>query len=388
MNTAIQYHDLEEYIAEASGIITNEKRLLDEAVDLFAQADTRRIDNSRGSVESYFYFLYPFKGYSLANTKHYKLLARYLAKMIPKEAEVIVSIESDGIGIATLVAAELELPLIISKHHHYNVDCIKLVQEAGYHKRDMYLPTVVAGKKIAIVDCMVSTGGTVKALVSAIESLPGTTILGTYCVNDKNNYRTKEKTLAGYPYKFLITTNINEEKEVVEASLSWDLKKAFWEHMDERFYALTEACSTFSNQSKRGYGVGSIIIDAEQFDILAWGFRRGKLHAEQDAITMLKQNCPDWQERKLTLYSTMEPCIYRNDVGHRPCAEHIAALLNCKWVIIGSKDAADKKIYGEGIKYLLDQGKHIRLIESDEIFRPEGSKKEQHVRGEVVFSTQ
>lgn len=371
MNKAIQYHDLEGYIAEASHTITAEKKVLDEAVELFEQADTRLIEHSRGSVDSYLYFLYPFKGYSLANTKHYKLLARYLAKMIPQETEVIVSIESDGIGIATLVAAELALPLIISKHHHYHVDCVKLEQEAGYHKRDMYLPKLVAGKKIAIVDCMVSTGGTVNALVKAIESLDGTTILGTYCVNDKNNYRTKEKTLAGYPYKYLITTNINETTGKVEAIMSWDLKKSFWETMDEKFYALTEACSTFSNQSRRGYGVGSVIVDAEQFDILAWGFRRGKLHAEQDAITMLKQNCPDWQERKLTLYSTMEPCIYRNDIGHRPCAEHIAGLLNCKWVIIGSKDAADKKIYGEGIKYLLGQGKHIRLIESDEIFRPE-----------------
>lgn len=370
MQPHVLYQNLEEEIQDISSQIMQEKHMLDEAVQLFADAQTYKVQGNGGSIDDYFYFLYPFKGYSLTNTKYYQLLGKYLANMIPKETEVIVSIEADGIGIATLVAAQLELPLIISKHFHYNVPCVKLVQQAGYHKRDMYLPKAIAGKKVAIVDCMVSTGGTVKGLVEAIESLDNTTITGIYCVNDKNNYRTKEKILCGYPYKYLISTNINEQQGTVEAKLSWDLKKAFWENMDEKFYTLTEMCSTFSNVSKRGYGVGSIIVDAEYFDILAWGFRRGKLHAEQDAITMLKQNCPDWKKRKLTLYSTMEPCIYRNDEGHAPCASQIAELDNCKWVIIGSKDAADERIYGEGMNYLLQQGKHLRLIESGETFRP------------------
>ncbi len=370
MKQPVLYQTLEEDIQRISSDVMQEKRLLDEAVDLFTEAQTYKVSGNNGSIEDYWYFLYPFKGFTLANTKHYKLLGRYLAGMIPKETEVIVSIESDGIGIATFVAGELALPLIISKSFHYNVPCVQLVQEAGYHKRDMYLSKVIEGKKVAIVDCMVSTGGTVKALVAAIESLPQTEIMGIYCVNDKHNYRETDKTLYGYPYKYLITTHITPETGKVNAELSYDLKHAFWKAMDERFFDITETCSTFSNVSKRGYGVGSIIVDAQNFDILAWGFRRGKLHAEQDAVTMLKQNCPDWSTRQLTVYSTMEPCIYRNDAGHIPCAEHIAELKNCKWVIIGSKDAADERIYGEGIKYLLEQGKYIRLIESDEVFRP------------------
>lgn len=366
----MQYQALEEQIQLITEKMKQQRSLLTEARDLFSSADIYTVENNGGSVEKYDYFLYPFKGYSLANTKHYKILAEYLARMIPKETEVIVSIESDGIGIATLVAAELELPLVISKHFHYNVPCAEFTQTAGYHSRTMYLPKVIEGKKVALVDCMVSTGGTIQAMVEAIKKLKDVEIMGTFCVNDKNNYRTKQKTLAGYPYKYLISTNVTPDGKSVEAKFSWDLKKAFWQFVDQHFYELTEQFSAFSNKSKRGYGVGSIIVDAEKFDILAWGFRRGNLHAEQDAINMLKLNCPDWQERKLSLYSTMEPCIYRNDVGQRPCAEMIGTLLNCKWVVIGSKDSADQRIYEEGIQYLLEQGKCIRLIESDETFRP------------------
>jgi adenine/guanine phosphoribosyltransferase-like PRPP-binding protein/pyrimidine deaminase RibD-like protein len=297
-------------------------------------------------------------------------MGKYLGRLIPKGTEVIVTIEADGIGIAHFVGAEVEIPVVISKHFHYNVPCIELEQQAGYHKRTMYLPKAVAGKKIAIVDCMVSTGGTVKSLVKAIESLENTQITGIFVLNDKNNYRSTEKTLEGYPYKYLIDAQVNEQG-IVEADWSFDLRTVFWEMMDEQFFALSEYASQFSNVSKRGYQVGSIIVDAENFEILSWGFRRGNMHAEQDAISMLKTNCPDWESRKLTIYSTMEPCIYRNDKGQRSCAEHIADLGNIKWVIIGETDKTDDKINGGGITHLANSGKYIRLIETNEIFKPE-----------------
>lgn len=369
MNLYSPLQNLEGTINEINAAVAREKAMLEEVVSLFENAPTYLVDRTDGRIDQYHYFLYPFKGMSLVNTQLYALLATYLARMIPKETEVIVTIEADGIGIATLVAAELGLPLIIAKHYHYRVPCIEFTQQAGYHKRQMFLPKLIEGKKVAIVDCMVSTGGTVESMVDAINSIPGTTMLGTFCVNDKHNYRKQDNTLAGYPYKYLLHTHVEKNGTVI-VSLSWDMKKTRWESFDMKFHAISQQCSTYSSVSKRGYQVGALIVDAETFRILAWGYRRGNLHAEQDAIGMLKHNCPDWAERKLTFYSTMEPCIYRNDHGQMPCAHHISQLPNCKWIVIGSKDEADAKIDGEGISYLRKQGKHIRLIDTDEILRP------------------
>ncbi len=370
MNYYSPLHSLEEEIDRIGSKIINERRMLERAVEAFKQAEIYTVNRDDGLVENYQYFIYPFKGMTLVDTALYQLLGKFLARMIPKEAEVIVSIEADGIGIATFVAAELSLPLIIAKQFHYNVPCVEFTQQAGYHKRQMYLPTCIEGKNVALVDCMVSTGGTIKAMAKTMQQMKDVTIVGTYCVNDKNNYRTKEKTLAGYPYKYLISANIDEHGKV-DAEMSWDLKKVFWESLDEEFYKITEQCSTYSSVSKQGYQVGSIIVDANTFQILSWGYRRGNVHAEQDAIAMLKTNCPDWKKRQLTIYSTMEPCCYRNDKDHHPCAAMIADIEQIKWVIIGSKDSADKKIDGAGINMLLSVGKHIRLIETDEILRPE-----------------
>ena len=376
---------LEEAIKDISALVMKEKAMLDQVVDVYNNSPTYLVTENHGSVDEYKYFLYPFKGMALVDSRLYSHLGKFLARMVPKETEVIVSIEADGIGIAHFVGAERALPVVISKHFHYNVPHVEFTQHAGYHKRRMYLPTVIEGKKVAIVDCMVSTGGTVRGLIEATESIPGTEITGIFCVNDKNNYGVREKTICGYPYKYLIDARVGENNKV-EAGWSWDLRKTFWEVMDEQFYTLTEQCSTFSNVSRRGYQVGSIIVDAEKFEILAWGFRRGNMHAEQDAISMLKHNCPDWETRRLTLYSTMEPCSYRNDEGQHPCAEYVSLLKNCKWVIIGSKDMADEKISGEGIKYLVYKGKYVRLIETGEVFEPAMEVSEAEVQMDARLS--
>jgi adenine phosphoribosyltransferase len=386
MNYYSPLHSLEEQIDQIGTQIKAEHSMLEDAVQAFRDADIYTVNREDGLVENYQYFIYPFKGMTLVDTALYQLLGKFLARMVPKEAEVIVSIEADGIGIATFVAAELGLPLVIAKHFHYNVPCVEFTQQAGYHKRQMYLPKCIEGKKVALIDCMVSTGGTIKAMVKAMEGMHDVTVLGTYCVNDKNNYRTKEKTLAGYAYKYLISATIDEQGDV-QANSSWDLRKTFWESLDEKFYKITEQCSTFSSVSKRGYQVGSIIVDANTFEILSWGYRRGNLHAEQDAIAMLKTNCPDWKKRQLTIYSTMEPCCYRNDKDHTSCAEIIADIEQIKWVIIGSRDVADKKIDGEGMNLLLSNGKHIRLIETDEILRPEEFVKESATSGALAMQT-
>lgn len=363
------FDEFEEKVVSFNTVIAAEKKELDEAVQAFADASVYTVENNGGTVDSYQYFLYPFKGMSLVSHRLNAVLGRYLAKLVADGTEVIVTIDSDGIGIASFVAAELDLPLIIAKSFHYNQDCVEFVQQAGYHARTMYLPKVIAGKKVAIVDCMVSTGGTVKAMLEAMQQIPEVVVTGILCVNNKSNYGQQTDTLFGVPYSFLIKTHINAVG-VVEAKPSRALKTVFWQEIDKQFYELTEDCSHFSKLSKQGYRVGSVIVDADTFEILSWGFRRGHLHGEQDALSMLKINFPDWENRRLTLYSTMEPCVYRNNVGHTPCAELIADTVQIKWVVIGSKDSADSRIFNEGIKHLVAHGKSIRLIETDEVFHP------------------
>jgi pyrimidine deaminase RibD-like protein len=212
---------------------------------------------------------------------------------------------------------------------------------------------------------MVSTGGTVKAMIGAIAKLANTKVNGVYCINNKSNYGSQQEEIFGKEYKYLFDTAIKNNS--VEADWSRSLKNIFWQGIDERLFDLTKDCATFSNFSKNGYQVGALIMAADSFEIAAWGFRKANIHAEQDAITMLKNNCPDWENREFSLYTTLEPCVYRNG-NYTACSNLICEIPQIRWVIIGDTDTADKKINGAGIAKLREF-KHLRLIKTKEIMR-------------------
>ncbi len=125
---------------------------MEQAIEIFDRSDVYTVSEEiGGSINNYQYFLYPFKGYSLVDISIYKGLAIYLANLIPENTEVILTIEADGIGIATLVAVELGLPLIICKQHHYNTPCVEFEQKTGYYSRKMFMPKLVGKKILALL---------------------------------------------------------------------------------------------------------------------------------------------------------------------------------------------------------------------------------------------
>jgi len=364
-----QILDLEQELNKLSLDIASEKASLDKIIKVFEDAPVYVTKDRGGTVSEYKYFVYPFKGFSLVDYSLYYNLGGLLSKFISSDVEAIVTVESDGIPAASFVAAKLGLPLIIAKSFHYNLPCVEFVQQTGYYNRPMYLSKVIEGKKVALIDCMISTGGTMKAMVDAINTLPNTKIDGVYCINNKNNYGNQKEEFEGYNYKYLFSTFINDQNKV-EVSLSRALKEVFWQQIDERFFELAKDCAHFSSFSKNGYQVGALIVSADNFEIVAWGFRRSNIHAEQDALAMLKINCPDWQKREFALYTTLEPCVYRNGNGHTACAELINEVPQIRWVIIGDTDTADGKINGAGIVKLHEK-KHLRLIGEKKILRCE-----------------
>lgn len=361
-------HALEEEVLRLSKSIAEEKRQLDEIITLFKDSQIYSVGDLGGSVETYKYFIYPFKGLTLVNQKIYATAGKYLARLVPKDTEVILTIESDGIGLASFVGAELGLPVVICKSFHYNVPSLEFVQKTGYYERTMYLPKVIEGKKVAIVDCLISTGGTVLAMIEAIKKLADTKITGIYCLNNKSNYNKQQKTIEDYNYGYLFDTRIVEEENRVEAQFSKYLRTAFWQSIDALFFDLAKQYSQLSNFSTRGYQVGALIVAADTFEIVAWGYRRGNIHAEQDAITMLKSNCPDWEQRDFSLYTTMEPCAYRNGSGYTCCSELINQVPQIRWVVIGEIDTTDEQINGAGLERLKNC-KHIRMIQNNEVIR-------------------
>ncbi len=108
---------------------------------------------------------------------------------------MIFSVETDGIFTALPVAMLLCKPLVVARSFDYKMSkSFHFIQKTGYHERELYFyfdPHKV--KKVAIIDCILSTGGTVKASVDLFEKL-GVEVKGIYTVINKINYSNIELT--------------------------------------------------------------------------------------------------------------------------------------------------------------------------------------------------
>ena len=137
----------------------------------------------------YEYFVYPYKGITPINNKEIKYIARSIASKISKDVDLIFSVETDGIFTALPVAMLLCKPLVVARSFDYKMSkYFHFTQKTGYHERELYFyfdPQKV--KKVAIIDCILSTGGTIKASVDLFEKL-GVKVEGIYTVINKINY--------------------------------------------------------------------------------------------------------------------------------------------------------------------------------------------------------
>lgn len=142
---------------------------------------------------NYQYFIYPYKGLTPANPKELDYLARLMAKNIGKEVDLIFSFEMDGALLAYKVASLLNKPFVCAKSFYYNLkNIIKFKQKTGYYSREVFFSLGdLQVKKVAIVDCLYSTGGSISAAVKVFDKL-GITV-STVCVAvNKLNYHNQK----------------------------------------------------------------------------------------------------------------------------------------------------------------------------------------------------
>lgn len=155
------------------------------------EAVKRRLEEMQTykTENGYEYFVYPYKGITPINDKEIKYLAKIIASKISRDVDLIFSVETDGIFTALPVAMSLGKPLVVARSFDYKMHkFFHFTQRTGYHERELYFyfdPQKV--KKVAIIDCILSTGGTIKASVNLFKKL-GVEVEGIYTVINKINY--------------------------------------------------------------------------------------------------------------------------------------------------------------------------------------------------------
>jgi adenine phosphoribosyltransferase len=128
----------------------------------------------------------------------------------------IVTIEAMGIPLASLLSHKMNIPFVIIRKRSYGLNREKRVeQKTGYSKTNLYINGLNKGDKVIIVDDVLSTGGTLSAIISTLKRLE-VEIKGIFIVVNKGN--ATKKILEKFKIEIDILTNIEvvDEKVVIK----------------------------------------------------------------------------------------------------------------------------------------------------------------------------
>jgi adenine phosphoribosyltransferase len=147
-----------------------------------------------------------------------ELLREIVIKIIRKadleDVDKIVTPAAMGIHISTAVSLMTDIPLVVIRKRQYGLDGeVSLAAQTGYSESEMYINDVEAGDRVLVLDDVLSTGGTMKAILDALEHI-GAEIIDVVAVIKKAG--PNELDDAGYSVKTLINVTV-EDGEVIIA---------------------------------------------------------------------------------------------------------------------------------------------------------------------------
>jgi adenine phosphoribosyltransferase len=145
-----------------------------------------------------------------------ELLREIVIKIIRKadleDIDKIVTPAAMGIHISTAVSLMTDIPLVVIRKRQYGLDGeVSLAAQTGYSESEMYINDVEAGDRVLVLDDVLSTGGTMKAILDALEHI-GAEVIDVVAVIKKAG--PNELDDAGYSVKTLINVTV-EDGEVV-----------------------------------------------------------------------------------------------------------------------------------------------------------------------------
>ena len=125
----------------------------------------------------------------------------------------IVVVEAMGIHIGAVLSVMTDIPMTVMRKREYKLPHeVPVHQTTGYSKGELYLNGVYKGDRVVIIDDVVSTGGTMIALLKALE------IAGAEVVDVCIAIQRGEPDI-GRPYKSLVKIEVTEKVRVVERYL-------------------------------------------------------------------------------------------------------------------------------------------------------------------------
>jgi adenine phosphoribosyltransferase len=163
----------------------------------------------------YNYFIHPITdGVPVVDPALLREVCCAMVKMLDlNNIDKIVVVEAMGIHIGSVLSTMTDIPMTIMRKREYRLPGeIAVHQATGYSKGELYLNGITKGDRVVIIDDVISTGGTMRALLQALE-IAGADVVDVCIAIQRGDPS------IGRPYKSLVKINVTEKVHVVERHL-------------------------------------------------------------------------------------------------------------------------------------------------------------------------
>jgi adenine phosphoribosyltransferase len=159
----------------------------------------------------YHYFINPVSdGIPAVEPALLREIARAMVRVMDLErVDIIVVVEAMGIHIGTTLSLMTDIPLNVVRKRRYDLPGECAVHQAtGYSKGELYINGLSRGMRVAIVDDVLSTGGTMRAILGALQTM-GVEVADV-CVAIRRGDPD-----IGRPYKYLVEIEVTDCVKVI-----------------------------------------------------------------------------------------------------------------------------------------------------------------------------
>jgi adenine phosphoribosyltransferase len=165
----------------------------------------------------YDYFVHPITdGIPLVEPELMREVAGAIAQFADLEVDKIVCIEAMGIHIATALSLETGIPFVVVRKRYYGLEGeVAVHQTTGYSQGELYINGVKKGERVILVDDVVSTGGTMTAVLNALKSM-GVELVDVMAVMEKGKGKLLVEKETGLTVKTLLKVNVKDGKVIIE----------------------------------------------------------------------------------------------------------------------------------------------------------------------------
>ena len=151
------------------------------------------------------------------------IMLRELSLAVHKYADLnidkIVAVEAMGIHLATALSLATDIPFVVIRKRQYGLPGEKEVyQKTGYGSSNLYVNDLHEGEKILLIDDVVSTGGTLVALIKTLEDM-GLDLKSVVAIIDKGQGKEIVKKETGIDVLSIVKLDVIDGKVVIESTI-------------------------------------------------------------------------------------------------------------------------------------------------------------------------